>query len=513
MHVRPRWRSSCAQLVILASVGILTACSLVRAPQPEAPVAKTARKARPAPPQTSPIPIFHSPVLAVGGERDLYLMWASAMLNKDKKQNDIHVSRSVDDGLTWGPHRSLKADPTRNTGGRGLVADRNGTVTGFWGAGLRTDNIDVVAARSTDRGETWTGPDRLYAGELHVPELIVGPGGALFAVIPEGPEANWRLSFFRSTDGGKAWERLPTLTGMYGETSQFGIRSFRVIADDQGRLHVVWQERGKGVGERIFYSRLEPATAQGAWVPTAMQLSGGTDTSSSRAYEPAIGVDPAGHLFVAWVETWDTVPPMKEGRFPQAVYVTRSMDGGRTWLPQPIRLSDAGPEAFRHIATHVEVANDGRGQVYVAWREEVGFPPVERLVFRRSTDYGATWTSDSRSLFEVKPFPAIIKQFYLKSGGDGHVYLLWQVAGFAWDVLFMRSGDGGATWPSAPTRLATLPQADSGAHNIAFETSGSHLYVAWDIGPTLPSEIFLNRSTDFGKTWLAREVQVTKRAP
>jgi len=510
MHVRSRWRSSYTSLVILASLGMLTACSLVRAPQPEAPVAKAARKARPASSQEPQIPAFHSPVLAVGGERELYLMWASGVLRK--KQNDIHVSRSVDDGSTWGPSRSLGTDPTRNTGGRKLVVDPNGAVTAFWGAGLRTENIDVVTTRSTDRGETWTGPQRLYSGELHVPELVVGPGGALFAVIPEGPEANWRLSFFRSTDSGKAWERLPTLTGMYGAASQFGIRSFRVIADDQGRLHVVWQERGRGVGERIFYSRLESATAQGAWLPTAVQLSEGTGTSS-RAYEPAISIDPAGHLFVAWVEVWEPVPPMKEGRFPQSVYFTRSMDEGRTWLPQPIRIGDAGPEAFRHIATHVEVANDGRGQVYVAWREEVGFPPVERLVFRRSVDHGATWTSDPRSLFEVKPFPAIIKQFYLKSGGDGHVYLLWQVAGFAWDVLFMQSGDGGATWPSRPTRLATLPQVDSGVHDIAFETRGSHLYVAWDIGPTLPSEIFLTRSTDFGKTWLAHEVQVTRRTP
>lgn len=510
MYVESHWRSSCVHFVILVSVGMLTACGLVRAPQPEAPPAKAARKARPAPLQEPQLPAFHSPILAVGGERELYLMWASGMLRE--KQNDVHVSRSLDDGLTWELHRSLKADPARNTGGRGLVADRNGTVTGFWGAGLRTDNIDVVTARSTDRGDTWTGPQRIYAGELHVPELVVGPGGVLFAVIPEGPEANWRLSLFRSNDGGKEWERLPTLTGTYGEASQFGIRSFRVIADDRGRLHVVWQERGKEVRERIFYSRLEPATAQGAWLPTAVQLSEGANTSSG-AYDPTISLDSAGHLFVAWAEAWDPLAVMKEGRHPQAVYFTRSTDGGRTWLSQPIRLSEAGPEAVRQMATRVEVATDGQGQVYVAWREEVGFPPVERLMFRRSTDHGATWASESRSLFSIKPFPAIIKQFYLKSGGDGHVYLLWQVAGFAWDVLFMHSGDGGATWPAAPTRLATLPQADPGAHNVAFETRGSHLYVAWDIGPRLPSEIFLNRSTDFGKTWLAREVQVTKRAP
>lgn len=510
MHVRSRWQSSCVHLVILTFMGILTACSLVQAPQPEAPPVKAARKPRPAPLQEPQMPGFFSPVLAVGGERELYLMWASGVLHK--KQNDVHFSRSLDDGLTWEPNRSLKADPTRNTGGRNLVADQNGTVTGFWGAGLRTEKIDVVATRSTDRGNTWSGPQRIHAGELHVPELITGPGGVLFAVIPEGPEANWSLSLFRSTDSGREWERLPTLTGKHRENSHFGIRSFRVVADDQGRLHVVWQERGNDVRERIFYNRLEPATPQGAWLPTAVQLSEGATTSSG-AYDPAISLGQTGQLFVTWVEAWDPGATMKEGRHPQAVYFTRSTDGGQTWLPQPVRLSEAGSDMIRHAATRVEVANDKRGQVYVAWREEVGFPPVERLVFRRSADNGATWASDPRSLFDIKPFPALINRFDLKSGGDGHVYLLWQVAGFAWDLLFMHSSDDGATWPSAPTRLATLPQADPATHNIAFETRGSHLYVAWDIGPTLPSEIFLNRSTDFGRTWLAREVQVTKRTP
>jgi hypothetical protein len=383
----------------------------------------------------------------------------------------------------------------------------------YWGAGLRTSNIDVVVARSGDRGASWEPLQRLYKGEIHTPSLVTAPNGEYFSIIPEGPEMNWRLAFFRSADGGKVWEQLPTLNGARGKGSQFGIRSSQAVVDNKGRLHIVWQERGLGQRERIYYNRLEPANAQGAWLSEAVQLSAG-EANSSGAYGPQISVDADDHLFVAWVEAWDPGQAiLSEGRHPQSVYLTRSMDGGRTWPVQPIRISQAGPEAFRHVATQVEVATDGQGQVYAAWCEEVGFPSVERLVFRRSTDYGATWTSEPRLLYEKRPFPTLYGQFHLKSGENGRVYLLWQVVGFAWGLLFMQSSDGGMTWPSAPIRLATLPQADPGVHGVAFETRGSNLYVAWDIGPKLPSEIFLNRSTDFGRTWLAQEVQVTKRVP
>lgn len=503
-------RGGCWRLIAVALLGGLTACAMIKEPSP-APSAGTVRRPRPATPQEPQAPGFVSPLLAFGGDNELYLMWASGVLHR--KQNDVHFSRSVDDGLTWDTHKSLKADPTRNTGGRQIVADRNGNVMAYWGAGLRTGNIDVVAARSGDHGANWTPPQGLYKGEIHVPSLITGPNGEYFSIIPEGPESNWRLVFSRSADGGKIWEQLPTLNGTLGTDSQFGIRSSQIVADRHGRLHVVWQERGRGQRERIYYNRLDPANVQGAWLSEAVQLSAG-EADSSGAYRPQISVDADGHLFVAWVEAWDPGnAALGEGQHPQSVYFTRSMDGGRTWLAQPIRLSHTGPEALRHVATHVEVANDGKGRIYVAWREEVGFPRVERLVFQGSTDYGATWISEPRSLREIKPFPAIHARFHLKSGENGRVYLLWQMAGFAWDLLFMQSTDGGMTWSKAPIRLATLPQTDPGAHDVAFETRGSHLYVAWDIGPKLPSEIFLNRSTDFGRTWLTREVQVTKREP
>lgn len=500
----------CWRLVAIALLGGLTACALIREPSPT-PSAGTVRRPRPATPQETQAPGFFSPLLALGGDSELYLMWASGVLYR--KQNDVHFSRSVDGGLTWDAHKSLKADPTRNTGGRQIVADRNGNVMAYWGAGLRTDNIDVVVARSGDRGANWTPLQGLYKGEIHVPSLVTAPNGEYVSIIPEGPESNWRLTFFRSADGGKVWEQLPTLSGVHGEKSQFGIRSSQVVVDNKGRLHIVWQERGNGQRERIYYNRLEPANAQGSWLPEAVQLSVG-EADSPGAYRPQISVDADGHLFVVWVEAWDPGnATLGEGRHPQSVYFTRSMDGGRTWLAQPIRISQTGPEAFHHVATRVEVATDGQGQVYVVWREEVGFPPVERLVFRRSTDYGATWASEPRLMYETRPFPALYEQFHLRSEEHGHVYLLWQVAGIAWDLFFMQSSDGGMTWPGAPIRLATLPQVDPGVHGVAFETKGSSLYVAWDIGPKLPSEIFLNRSTDFGKTWLAQEVQVTKRVP
>lgn len=499
------------RLLVISVMGLSTACALQETP-PSKPLGEGVLK--PKAWEAKRLDFF-GPVITLGGDRDVYLIWASIESAGAQKLFDLFFSRSQTDGGTWlSPAVSLKPDSSRTTGARHLLADEKGNVYSLWGAGLRTTGRRVVFTRSEDRGASWRGPFAIDSpNELHPPGLIRDPRGLLYAVMPYGPESNWNLAFARSSDGGKSWEGLPSLVNALGPRTFLGIRNPVVVADEQGRLHVVWEERDEPAKEKIFYNRFTPSTgAGGSWLSQAVQLSAG-GAASYGAIRPQVNIDREGHLFVVWVEAWDPqLVDFREGRLPQAVYFNRSMDSGESWLSEPRRLSQSGPGSIKLVATWVDVANNGRGQVYVVWKEEEGYPRTERIVFAHSPDYGSTWASESQRLHQGPQKSFIAEPFHMRSGGADNVYLLWQeVGGPSWNLFFTRSSDRGRSWLPKPVRLASLPQANRGAHGLSFDTNGRSLYVAWEGGPKESNEIFVNHSMDFGVTWLPEEIQVSRR--
>ncbi len=498
------------RVMVIGMMGLSTACALQETSPPK-PVVEEVRKPRAGEAKRLD---FYAPLVALGGDRDVYLIWASIESTGSQKLFDLFFSRSGIDGRAWlSPAVSLRPDSSRTTGGRQIIADEKGNVYVLWGTGLRTASKGVVFTRSEDRGTSWRGPITLNASvELHAPGLIRDPRGVLYAVIPDGPEQNWNLAFARSSDGGKSWDRLPPLVNALSNTI-FGIREFRVVADGQGQLHVVWQEKDTPAKETIYYNRFTPATdTKGSWLSEAIPLSAGGETSYG-ATRPQISIDREGHLFVVWVEAWNPRSVDIIGaRLPQAVYFNRSLDSGKSWLPQPKQLSQSGPDSKNVIATWAAIASSGEGEVYVVWKELEGYPPTERVMFTRSPDYGSTWVAEPQRLHQGSRRSFIDEPLYVRSGSADHVYLIWQqVGGPTWDLLFTRSGDRGKSWLPKPVRLANLPQANTGTHGLSFETNGRHLYVAWEGGPKDQSEVFVNRSVDFGLTWLSEEIQVSRR--
>ncbi len=497
------------RVMVIGMMGLSTACALQETSPPK-PAVEEVRKPRAGEAKRLD---FYAPIVALGGDRDVYLIWASVESTGSQKLFDLFFSRSGTDGKAWlSPAVSLRPDSSRTTGGRQIIADEKGNVYVLWGAGLRTASRGVVFTRSEDRGKSWRGPITLNTSvELHAPGVIRDPGGVLYAVIPDGPEQNWNLAFARSSDGGKSWDRLPPLLNALARTI-FGIRESRAVADDQGQLHVVWQEKEAPAKDIIYYNRFTPTTGvTGSWLSEAIPLSAGGEASYG-ATRPQIRIDPKGRLFVVWVEAFHPGGDFVEARLPQAVYFNRSLDSGKSWLPQPKQLSQSGPGSKNVIATWVDLATNDEGQVYVVWREQEDYPPIERVMFARSPDYGSTWGAEPQRLHQGSQRSFIAEPPILRSGGADHVHLLWQeVGGPKWNLLITRSSDRGQSWPSKPVRLANLPQANLGAHGLSFETNGRHLYVAWDGGPKDQSEVFVNRSVDFGLTWLPEEIQVSRR--
>jgi hypothetical protein len=493
----------CVLRVGMLAIGLIavgTAC----APQGTTP--KSGEKIPPRPRRAEPRgPLQVGPQLILAPDHRVYATWSS--ITPGKKLFDVFFSRSDDDGKHWlAAPISLQPEKTRNSGGVHLLADRDGRLYAFYALGLRTPRQEMVLLRSADRGVTWEGPIVIRSGNrLHSSSFLRDRDGTLFAVIPEGSEFDWELEVHRSSDRGTTWEQLPTLETAHEETAS-GINDFDLRLDDQGRLHVVWPESdGKGPA-RVFYNLLTPSAGGGSWLPSPIPVSKGGPSSKGVQF-PLISLWSDGRVLVSWLDIWNPGPTF-EGSFPWKVHVARSLNSGEGWQ-EPIRLSPSGVKPV--LSTAVTVATDGGQQVYVAWIEGDSNRP-QHLRFSRSIDGGATWVVPAHLLYKADPESSLGVPLILRADAAGRVYLVWQqLEGERWKLLFTRSLDHGQTWLPKPFQLARTPQFDRGLHSLSFEVDGSRLSVAWDGWLGVDNEIFYTHSSDFGATWLPKDVQISRR--
>ncbi len=200
------------------------------------------------------------------------------------------------------------------------------------------------------------------------------------------------------------------------------------------------------------------------------------------------------------------------GNRPNAVWLVRSEDGGRT-LSKPRKV--AGPLRFQ-----VRLTADPKRpkRLYLTWLQasEVALlrfsGPGNPIEATRSDDGGATWStpvrlSDPRRGRVLAPSPAV--------GPDGALYVLYLDVGddrldyegvhegsggppydgrFA--LVLGRSADGGATWEQSvvddrvvPTRrfIAFLPPFPS----LAVDPRNGRLFAAFEDGGTSPADVHL----------------------
>ncbi len=152
--------------------------------------------------------------------------------------------------------------------------------------------------------------------------------------------------------------------------------------------------------------------------------------------------------------------------------------------------------------------------VYVAWRDKRS--GLADVYFNRSLDSGATWlASDVRINTGVPAGTADARNAEL-AASQSTVYLVWwddrNATGGVHDVFVQRSLDRGTTWPVAPTRLDTdVPgAADSQSPHLA--ASASSAFVVWSEFRNGDSDIYMNRTSDHGATWLAADVKIDNAA-
>jgi hypothetical protein len=261
-------------------------------------------------------------------------------------RGQVHAWFSDDHGATWQfVDRTLPPDGIAGSG----FSDPDFAIDAAGNTYLSEINLaNVSMSKSSDAGHSYalrnffamTLTDRQWsaAGPENVVFLVgnASSGGT----VPTDPVGNDGHVIYRSTDGGQTFSQAVKDQGGLGDL---------VFDQGSGTLYEPHLEGGK-LMIAAFRDALNP-DVQTALTPSRHTIARGV---SMLSHWPAIDVDSAGNVYIAWDESG-------LGGRDAGIWYSYSTDGGRTWVA-PIRVDkDSRTDIWPWIA----VGDPGR--VAVAW--------------------------------------------------------------------------------------------------------------------------------------------------
>ncbi|MEO0225792.1 MAG: sialidase family protein [candidate division WOR-3 bacterium] len=285
-------------------------------------------------------------------------------------------------------------------------------------------------------------------------------------------EGGDKIYYCRSTNGGLSWGPETKIVDTAAFYPQSPVVSLAV--SPPRNIHIVWCDYIRGGDDEIFYKR---STDGGTtWRPDT-QLT--RDDLRVEADSWASIATSGQFIHVVWHDLkWDGV------RYNWDIFYKRSTNGGTNWEPDQRLTTDpggSGPPSVAATGSYVHIVwydlRDGNPEIY----------------YKRSTDNGSTWGADIRLTNDGA-------NSYLPTiGANGSsVHIAWfDERDGDREIYYKRSTDAGSTWGS-DTRLTNSP-GESNRPSIA--VSGQNLHLVWYDQRDGNYEIYYKRSTNNGTIW------------
>jgi hypothetical protein len=356
----------------------------------------------------------------------------------------------------------------------------------------RNGGLTWAPASQPQTPPDWPGCGFAVTGVLA--DLAFAPDGTLYYAFSAFQPSTYqqRIYLARSSDLGLTWDltALPRI-GPNPERREFGadaMPSIVVDRDDPERVYVAWWS---GNGTWNLPESISGATSSvwcrltDNWIPARPWVAVSTD--GGRTFgdpvdmapgidrcttEPYLAQAADGSLIAVFGQSTRTT---EAGQAPPSnLFFSISRDGGRTFTATSIH-TQSGPADGRAATSTSDWLSApspgvdlGTGDIYVTW-EELG-EGVPRILFRRSSDGGATW-SDPVKVNDGDPLRDwdFSEQFpTMGVAPNGRIDIVW----YDWrndpvwkegdtrngfqDVYYASSTDGGRTW-SENRRLNDRP--------------------------------------------------------
>ncbi|MDP7112548.1 MAG: sialidase family protein, partial [Myxococcota bacterium] len=339
---------------------------------------------------------------------------------------------------------------------------------------------DIYYKKSTDRGRSWSSPQRLTDApeESMVPVVTAVDGRVHVAWKDRRDQKDGEVYYKGSRDGGDTWSVDKRLTH---DEVKSGAATM-VVANEQ--VHLAWENAN-------YHNRR-------AAIEYSRSLDRGEGWEDVRSLEEPINGCPS--LAVGEGDVIDAVycssahSEATRG-YNFEVYFKQSRDGGQTWpLNERLTFDEVGDSRFPIIAAagrdlHVVWWDDRQDTTH----EHMGYPPREpehnfEIYYKRSLDHGATWEEDARLTHD----DGVSSDPTLDARGTG-VYVVWvDDRSGKENIYFKNSRDRGATW--GPDTALTTHQGRTYARrpSVAVDDQGT-VYVMWTSNSPGAPQVFLSR--------------------
>lgn len=267
---------------------------------------------------------------------------------------------------------------------------------------------------------------------------------------------------------------------------------------DGARIYAVWRDDRQGV-EALFFNR---STDGGVtWLDDDVFVAG--SEGAGMGDNPTQFCSDGDRLYLSWGHD-----PLGDGK--DDIFVSASTNGGLTWFADPAQIDGNGPGSSDGDDPAIGCSG---ATVVVVWKDD-RFGGGDEILYNRSTDGGVTWDGEEL-LRDVPPGFTDSRRHRIEVDGDT-VAICWMDARDGeYDIFLSCSTDGAETWAVSNVRVEadTPGAADSAEPQLVLE--GSEILVVWedhrDDGPT--GDVYVQRSVDFGATWLAEDVRLDDAPP
>jgi len=395
---------------------------------------------------STPVPLNEDAATDTGSDEDPRLVtdgaghWVAVWSASDGLMGDlgadydILVARSADNGKTWTAPAALDANAATDSDDDAapqIATDAAGHYVAVWHRhGALADAYDVLEARSSDNGATWSEPEPIYtntslvAGYNRWAQIATDGLGRWLAVWMSGANsqvahgADTDLFYAASTDNGLTWTSPAALnTGANSDDAED--RQPSLATDGVGNWVCAWHSQAPGAHRKIHFAR--STNGGDSWsVPTPLNSNAGSGTRRDE-YVHLAG-DATGHWVAVWLSTDDAVSGA-----PGGIRYATSSDGGASW--SPLQTLGPGPNLHPGAGGLPQVATDGQGAWMVAW-ENAGNAQATQwdIAYARSKDAGASWTVPAILNRNANADTANDQRPHVVSDGQGLWLGIWQSA-------------------------------------------------------------------------------------